>query len=183
MKSYFLLPLCLLLSAAAPAEPELQARARAAADQMQSALQSALKGALESGGPAQAIEVCHQLAPELARSVARQHGIGLMRVSLRTRNPANRPDLFERRVLTAWQQSGDTAPVSEVESLGQQRFYRYLQPITTQPLCLQCHGNRIQPDVQALLDTYYPQDQASGYSTGELRGAFSVTIPLGQAQD
>ncbi len=48
------------------------------------------------------------------------------------------------------------------------------------PACLQCHGA---PDVlvggvAAALRELYPDDQVTGYTVGDLRGAISVEIPI-----
>ena len=45
---------------------------------------------------------------------------------------------------------------------------------TALPLCLTCHGAALSPDVEAALAESYPEDHATGYSAGDLRGAFVV---------
>ena len=42
--------------------------------------------------------------------------------------------------------------------------------------CVACHGDRdtLDPAIQAILNEQYPHDRATGYSPGDLRGAFSV---------
>ena len=44
-----------------------------------------------------------------------------------------------------------------------------------QKLCLGCHGKSIAPEVKAKLAELYPEDKATGFSEGDLRGAFVVT--------
>lgn len=39
----------------------------------------------------------------------------------------------------------------------------------------EAQGQSIKPDVQAKLKELYPEDEATGFSEGELRGAFVVT--------
>jgi len=48
------------------------------------------------------------------------------------------------------------------------------------PVCLQCHGEpaKLAPGVAEALKELYPDDQATGYSLGDLRGAISIRIPL-----
>jgi hypothetical protein len=53
-----------------------------------------------------------------------------------------------------------------------------MQAIPTGALCLQCHGENISPEVQAELARLYPEDKATGYSAGDIRGAFVVTRDL-----
>jgi hypothetical protein len=49
--------------------------------------------------------------------------------------------------------------------------------VITNPLCLQCHGvagRDILPATATLLQKLYPQDQATGFQLGDLRGAWRV---------
>jgi hypothetical protein len=57
---------------------------------------------------------------------------------------------------------------------------RYLRPLVTAALCLNCHGRPedIPPAVSAILKEKYPGDPATGYRTGDVRGAVSVAIAL-----
>jgi len=41
-------------------------------------------------------------------------------------------------------------------------------------MCLACHGDNIAPEVTAAIRAHYPEDQATGFATGQLRGAFSI---------
>jgi hypothetical protein len=67
-------------------------------------------------------------------------------------------------------------------------YFRYMRSITmpgmpTEPPnlpCLLCHGTQDQlaPGVVAEVAKYYPYDQAVGYAKGDIRGAWSIKIPL-----
>lgn len=46
-----------------------------------------------------------------------------------------------------------------------------------QPMCLTCHGADLAPDVQAAIAERYPDDRATGYRTGELRGVIWAELP------
>lgn len=193
MKHAFIAGLMLMLFTACASEdtsllsPEQEAHYLKQSQQATQALGSTLKqqltAALKSGGPVKGIEVCHRVAPALATQVAAAQNVQIRRVSLKTRNPANQPDAFERQVLEKWQAAEASQPVAETFQLaavnGQQEF-RYLKPIRLEAACLQCHGPvaQIKPEVKVLLQQHYPADQATGYQEGELRGAFSVRIPL-----
>ena len=39
-----------------------------------------------------------------------------------------------------------------------------------------CHGSGLDPALKAEIERLYPDDQATGFKAGELRGAFTVTI-------
>jgi hypothetical protein len=52
-------------------------------------------------------------------------------------------------------------------------------------LCLQCHGtaDTIAPEVRQAIETLYPNDLATGYTVGELRGLIRVTVPARVLED
>jgi hypothetical protein len=60
------------------------------------------------------------------------------------------------------------------------RYHRLMKPILIQGMCISCHGSAAQiPDpVKKQIAKSYHQDLATGYKAGELRGAFSVKIPV-----
>ncbi len=50
-------------------------------------------------------------------------------------------------------------------------------PMAAEP-CAACHGTDVKPDVKSEIDKLYPQDQATGFKPGELRGAFTISMPV-----
>ena len=54
-----------------------------------------------------------------------------------------------------------------------------LLPIQLKVGCLGCHGPResILPTVREALEAAYPDDKATGFKAGELRGWFWVEVP------
>jgi len=110
------------------------------------------------------------------------------RTSLKTRNSANAPDAWEKKVLqqfeerrAAGENPAQMAHYEIVEENGQRNF-RFMKAIGMPPLdkmpCLKCHGENIDPKITAKLDELYPDDQARGYKPGQIRGAFTITKPL-----
>ena len=149
-------------------------------------LQAELKAALTAGGPLQAIEVCNVKAPAIATQLSEQQGMTVARTSRKPRNPANAPDVWELQVLSdfaARKAAGEGMDSLEtfkiVETDGKAEF-RYMKAIgiPAEAPCLTCHGDKLKPEVQAQIRQLYPQDQAVGYKTGDLRGAFSLRQPL-----
>lgn len=145
--------------------------ARAAADALTSDLGKRLMAELSAGGPARAVRVCSEIAPEIARERSRD-GVLVRRVSLKTRNPENAPDAWERARLIEL----ETEPKeisAEVDG-----SFRYLRPVKVGGTCLACHGDpaTIAPEVREILAKTYPDDRATGYAAGDLRGAISVVI-------
>lgn len=187
MRRICLAVIAILGSSAVPAEdspPAWVDQARTGAAALGGQLQQALQSAMAEGGPVAGIEVCQLQAPEIARNVS-DPGMKVGRTSLKVRNPDNAPGAWETRMLEDFERrltSGE-AP-GQIESFvvrndGERRFGHWMKAIPTQGLCTACHGSDISPEVAAAIDATYPQDKARGYSAGELRGAFTVEIDLG----
>jgi hypothetical protein len=161
------------------AEVEIS-RAKSAIGIFAAALQTELKKAMQEGGPTRAISVCNTEAIPITQSVASEQGLELSRVSLRNRNPANAPNDWQKPVLESFERrkaaGEDPATLSwfEVAEVKGQHQFRFMKAIPTAPLCLQCHGSAIAPEISARLDELYPQDKATGFEAGDIRGAFVV---------
>jgi len=163
------------------------AEARAAAGKFIVQLGGGLKKEISSGGPANAISVCKGLAPQIAASLSNQHGWKVSRVSLKPRNPVLGPaDAWEQQALLEFDRraaAGDkpeTLERAEIVDEPQGRYFRYAKAVPVQPLCLNCHGAAadIAPGVKERLSVDYPGDRATGYSSGQIRGAISIKRPL-----
>jgi hypothetical protein len=123
-------------------------------------------------GPAEAIAACRVSAPEIAAAVASERGLRIGRTSHRLRNPQNvAPDWAEVFV-----QARTAEPVWLAHEDGR---LAGLLPIPTKAMCLTCHGSEdsIQAPIRKALDELYPQDQATGFADGDLRGWFWLEIP------
>ncbi len=160
-------------------------RSRALADQLMSELQAELKQAMQQGGPVAAIEVCRTRAPQIAARLSEAAGADVGRTAMRVRNPANAPDDLERAVMQSFaavlanaSPPSAVTPEAVVEFRSAQGIERrYLRAIAMQPLCLTCHGATLPPEVAAAIARDYPQDAATGFEPGQLRGAVTVRWP------
>lgn len=176
----------LLGCASAPApDTAWQAEARQVASAVPPRLLAVLQAEIARGGPAGAVEVCREKAPAMARTASEQTGWSIRRVSLRNRNPKAVPDDWERAALQDFDRraAAGEPPVqlerAEIVSDGGRRFQRYMRALPTQDLCTQCHGtpDRVSPAVAAKLAQWYPQDRATGYQVGQIRGAITLLRP------
>jgi hypothetical protein len=161
------------------ADPGPEAEALAA--EFVGLLKPQLKQALAEGGPTHAIAVCADIAPGIADSLSARSGWIVRRVSLKSRNASRAvPDGWERKVLLEFdrrQAAGEQpAELHFGEVVNGQ--YRYMQAQVVEPVCLVCHGKGLSDEVQASLEEYYPDDWATGYSLGEVRGAISLSEHL-----
>ena len=147
-------------------------------------LKEHLIAGIKEGGPLNAIGMCQLVAPDIAASQSLASGWRVGRTSLKTRNPANAPDEWERMVLEDFEsrkaagEAAKTLDYAAFELLDGQRVFRYMKAIPTAEVCLNCHGRSLAAPVAARLDELYPHDTARGFSTGDIRGAFTIVQPL-----
>jgi hypothetical protein len=157
---------------------------RAIAGAFGAELRQALQVAMAEGGPLAAIGVCNEQAPAIAHAAAAASGASVGRTALKLRNPGNAPDEHERAVLESLAAAvaatkGEGAPPERLDTLPDGRV-RYMRAIVTEAPCLACHGESLAPEVAEAIDALYPEDQARGFSVGQLRGAFTITWPAGE---
>lgn len=160
------LPLSLTCSLAttAPSEP---AEARDAAMSLKQTLVGRLGEAMAES-PEAAVEVCAREAEAIRARVEEETGVELGRTASRLRNSdanGNAPD-WARTYLTA--QREGVGPSEWTQHIDGEA--RLVSPLIAGALCLTCHGDAIAPPVLAALDEHYPNDEARGYRSGDLRG-------------
>ncbi|MBT8047498.1 MAG: DUF3365 domain-containing protein [Xanthomonadales bacterium] len=184
MKKTFLALACASLIPAVSAgfdQTDEVARAKQAVAGFSAALKSELMAAMQSGGALRAIEVCHTRAAEISEEVSLETGMSLFRVSQQNRSPSNVPNDWQTAVLQdfksrilAGEEAASLSWYAQAETADGPEF-RFMKAIPTGGLCLQCHGTQIAPEVADKLSEIYPQDKATGFKPGDLRGAFVVT--------
>ena len=77
--------------------------------------------------------------------------------SLHPISPSNQADPWEKKILEGFEK-GQTEAWT-VESMDGERFMRFMRPLFTESVCLQCHEEQV-------------------HKVGELRGGLSVSIPM-----
>lgn len=123
-------------------------------------------------GPAGAIDVCKAESPKIAQAVAREKGVMIGRTSDRLRNPGNSAPAWAKSLL----HDRPTEPRIAANADGSLGI---TLPITLAANCLACHGapEQIDQRVRTTLAASYPNDRATGYAQGDLRGWFWVEVP------
>ena len=173
-----LLLLCSTSALGAAQQEQLQQEARALVQQFVGQLKPQLQQALQEGGPTRAIAVCATAAPTIADSLSDSSGWQVRRVSLQQRNASRAvPDKWERAVLQQFDTSaaaGENPMDLHVGELQGTR-YRYMQAQGVEAICLTCHGQNLSQPVIDALQQYYPDDMATGYQLGQVRGAISLS--------
>lgn len=157
---------------------ELVEEARTLVKQFGGSLKGAFQSAIKEGGLTNGIGVCKTVAPEIAAANS-DSAWTISRTSLKVRNPDNAATPWQELQLEAMAgqpvKNGKPVEVWQVSDAAGESPFQYMSAIPTQQLCLGCHGKNIDQGVRNKLDELYPEDQATGYSEGELRGAFVVT--------
>ena len=144
-------------------------------------LKGELTAAIKADGAANAISLCQTISPDISTELTDNSGFEVLRTSLKLRNPENAPGPWELEVLKSFQDKAAAGAdpdklehYAEVVTPEGDRLLRYMRGIPMADMCLACHGTEIKADVRAELTRYYPDDKATGYKLGELRGAFSL---------
>lgn len=155
--------------------------ARQTVQRFKDRLKGELAAAIKAEGAANAISLCQTIAPDISTEHSDNSGFEVLRTSLKLRNPENAAGPWELEVLKSFQEKAAAGAdpdklehFAEVVTPEGDRLWRYMRGIQTGELCLSCHGTDIKPDVKAELVRYYPDDKATGFKLGELRGAFSL---------
>ncbi|MGO9172542.1 MAG: DUF3365 domain-containing protein [Rhodomicrobium sp.] len=179
----------LALSAGAMAEEKpvpsdsLVAQARSIVGQFSEKLKSQLVGAMKAEGPVKAIEVCKVAAPAIAGEVSTE-GWSVGRTSLKLRNAKSKPNEWEKQTLELFEaekaKGADVTKLerSEIADVNGVRTFRYMKAIPTAEPCLTCHGSEVKEPVKAKLAELYPNDRATGFKLGDIRGAFTLSKPV-----
>jgi hypothetical protein len=147
-----------------------------------------LKGELVKGmkghGPVKTISTCQTVAPQLSEAHSQMSGWEVGRTSLKVRNPDNAPDAWETAVLNEFETrkaaGEDPKKISKAEFVeeGGRKYFRMMKAIPTAEVCTKCHGSELAEPVTAKLNELYPEDKATGFKVGDLRGAFTLKKAL-----
>jgi len=150
------------------------ARAQAAMADLGQSLRTALQAKIAQDGAVAAVAFCHERAPLIAAEVATKHGVRVGRTSIKQRSPANAPSDWQREVLDGFAaeiaQGKDAATLSHRSDDGQ--TLRVAKALKVEAPCLACHGPKdaIAPAVAKAIAAAYPEDLATGFREGDLRG-------------
>lgn len=144
-------------------------------------LSSNLQQALSEGGVKNALQFCNVVAMLLTDSLSTNYGVTLSRTSHLPRNPANRADSLEMASIKTYLEQVKQQEELEPQVYAEAKRIIYHAPIRiNNPLCLNCHG-KVGTDITEsdlkTIQELYPEDQATGFSMGDLRGIWTVKFP------
>lgn len=132
---------------------------------------------IQKEGTLGALEFCSLNALSITDSMANMFSASIKRVSDKPRNPINAANATELEYIASFKEdlatNSNPKPIIK-ESGSEVKFY---YPITTNMMCLQCHGKLdkdIQPNTYKTIKKLYPNDKATGYTVNEVRGIWSI---------
>ncbi len=129
------------------------------------------------GEPEQNYNLVPQVvATQVAKRVTQNSKFYVRQVSLRYRNPANRPDPYETKQLQYFINHPNAEIYGIVQS-GDVSLFRYLQPMRATASCLECHGS-YETAPGFVKKRFPPGHYSYNYKVGEVIGAVSVSIPV-----
>lgn len=116
------------------------------------------------------------VATRVAKRVTQNSKFYVRQVSLRYRNPENRPDAYETAQLQKFIKH-PTTEAYDIVKTGDTSFFRYLQPMRATTSCLGCHGS-YESAPNFVKQRFPPGHYSYNYTVGEVIGAVSVSIPV-----
>ncbi len=135
---------------------------------------------MKEGGPQQAIPFCNATANPLTEEMAKKYSVSIKRTSLKIRNEENKPNEAEETILKQYLASisnnEELKPIVSKDKAGKVHFYA---PIKLEAKCLACHGTigkEVTVKTDSILKALYPNDKATGFKIGDLRGIVNITF-------
>ncbi|PWK18512.1 c-type heme family protein [Xanthomarina spongicola] len=138
-----------------------------------------LMGTIQKKGTLAAVEFCNVKAYPLTDSMSVVYNANIKRVSDKPRNPENQANSKELQHINTFKKviSDKQEPKAILEETdGEVTFY---YPITTNSMCLQCHGTpnkELDMEAYKTIKALYPKDMAIGYDVNEVRGIWRVNF-------
>ena len=138
-------------------------------------LKKTLVNAIKNKGLIGAVEQCNIEAPIISQNLSTKN-LNVSRIASKNRNPENKATLEQEEVLRFFEQeiAVGKSPKNLFKVLETQDSIQYLKPIVTGKVCLACHGSNVSGELKAKIKKLYPNDLATGFEEGSLRGAFLV---------
>ncbi len=144
-------------------------------------LRNTLLNTISQKGIPGAIHFCNTEALSLTAAYSNKE-IKIRRATDKYRNPANKADSMEQRLLDYFQQQRkeqkEMAAVLEQDKQGRKHYFK---PIIMQGMCLNCHGKKdesIMPETWEAIRKFYPADLAINYKEGDLRGLWHIIFDV-----
>lgn len=150
-------------------------------------LGSTLKSQLQSHMKADktglsAITFCSEQADAITKEVNKKlpEYASVRRTALKIRNENNKPDALDTKVMKEYEISiaKGTFKANDIKVIKDEDIVRVYKPLITQGACLKCHGSNIDKEIQNIISLNYPNDKATDFKGGSLRGVIVSEIKM-----
>lgn len=138
-----------------------------------------LMGSIKKKGTKGAVTFCNERAYALTDSMEIVNNAKIKRVSDKPRNQNNKANAVELAHIETFKtmvaNKEEVKPIVEEEG----NTVHFYLPITTNSMCLQCHGTlnkELKSDTYKTIKGLYPNDKAIGYDVDQVRGIWSITF-------
>jgi len=142
------------------------------------AFKSKIEAVAAKDGLSGVVDFCQKNALKLTDSMGKAHHVVIKRTSHKLRNPNNKPDIDEEAVLNEYLKlQKEQKPMTPVVMKDAKGYVHFYAPIKLKNACLKCHGTpgqEIPEKIAQLIKEKYPNDQATGFKAGELRGIWDI---------
>lgn len=144
---------------------------------VQSVLLTNVTQKMQQDGGVEAVAFCSEKAIILTDSVAAKYNVKVSRLTDKNRNPNNGlQSATDRKAWEEFQLDGENNQLIYQEK-GSIVYYKTI-PLGMSA-CLKCHGNKtsdISVETLQSIQINYPQDLATGYTVGDLRGMWKIEL-------
>lgn len=127
-----------------------------------------------------AMGFCSAKATEITEKVNNQlpDYAKVRRTALKIRNPENTADETDIKVMQAYKKAIAEKKFTpkDIKVIETDNTYRVYKPLVAKAMCLKCHGENISEEIKTVIKKVYPEDKATGYKEGSLRGVIVAEI-------
>lgn len=145
-----------------------------------------LMTALNTSGPEGALSFCNENAIQLTEGVVSNNQVTIKRVSDLNRNPNNHANEQQLAYIKNTKEKLSLQLPIEAQLIETNDTMVAYYPITTNTMCLQCHGvpnQDIKTTTLQKITELYPDDKAIGYRDNQLRGIWVIEMAKQQANN
>ena len=139
---------------------------------------SKIQSVAAKNGLSGVVNFCHDNAMKLTDSLGKSHNVVIKRTSHKLRNPKNKPDIDDEAVLNEYLRlQEEHKPMEPIVMKDADGYVHFYAPIKLKEACLKCHGTpgkEIPEQIYKLIKSKYPNDKATGFKVGELRGIWDI---------
>ncbi len=124
-----------------------------------------------------AVDFCSTKAIPITEQKMKELKSSIKRATDKPRNPKNLASSDELKYIQLFKKKLIKGESLIPVLVKKENVYHFYSPIVTNQMCMQCHGregSEVKPEVLSKIKKLYPDDQATGYGTNEVRGVFSI---------